>query len=103
MHISHANLVKERGSAPHDGSDLCARITQLELKDNASSIAAAESAAAVRERNRYQVLSQSAATQVQGLHEGYAGIVSCTKCGLSFLRDGPEPFLNEVKSASSPE
>lgn len=76
LRITHTNLVKELDSAQRSASDLRARVIELESQVNAPTHSVAEHTQAIRDLDRYRVLLQSNAAQLQGLQDGYAEIAS---------------------------
>lgn len=81
MRVTYACLVRECDGTLREFPGLQARVTELESQAQASHITAMELADELRERDRYQVLPQSVAAQVQGLQDGYADIISYAPTG----------------------
>lgn len=75
-------------------------MADLKAQAQVPCIPLAKLADAFRERDRYKVVLQSVAAQVQGLRAGYAGIFSRFWAKLSSLRDRLGPLLNEFKPSS---
>lgn len=83
--------------------ELRARVIELESEATASIIRAVELAEASREPDRYRVLLQSAAAQVQGLQDDYADIFSRSRSSQSSLRDRLMPLLSMFILSSPPQ
>lgn len=94
--LSKADLAIDRYSARREVSDLPVCVTELASKVRALYISGAVLAEAVRRRNKYKSLLQSAAVQVTCLKAGYAYLVSRTEPSQTFLRYG-QKFLFEQK------
>lgn len=98
--MSHADLVKERDSAQREASGLRARVIKSESRANAPTIPGAKLAEAMRDRDRYPVLIQSVASQVQGLQDSYADIAIRAEFSQYSLRDFIGPLLGKIKLSS---